>query len=140
MPEGQYMISGLSDKPAWVSSNCTRTFASRRLVPCPPKTAAIVAGTVDGGIMSLPNTLQAEANGHHPLINMAEAKLPAAIGTIYVQRSYASSHKDIVQKYMDSLVQATARLKKDRAFTLNVYKKYVLDDERALNAIYDFYS
>jgi NitT/TauT family transport system substrate-binding protein len=107
----------------------------------PATTAAILNGTVDGGMMNLPASLAAEDKGHHSLLNMAAAKLPAASSAVYLQRSYAAAHRDVVQKYVDSLVEATARLKGDKPFTLGVYRKYLkLDDERGLNAVYDFYS
>lgn len=103
--------------------------------------AAILNGTVDGGVLSLTDALQTEAKGFHPLLNMAEAKLPAATSAIYTQRSYTTSHHEVVQEYIDSVVEGTLRLKADKPFALNVYKKYLkLDDDQLVSASYDYFT
>jgi ABC-type nitrate/sulfonate/bicarbonate transport system substrate-binding protein len=105
------------------------------------QTAAILNGTVDGGMMNYPLNLQAESKGFHSLLDMAQAKLPSAASSVYVQRPYATGHRDVVQGYIDSIVAGTARFKKDKPFAISVYKKYLkLDDEKALSATYDYFS
>ncbi|HEX6512123.1 MAG TPA: ABC transporter substrate-binding protein, partial [Chloroflexota bacterium] len=103
--------------------------------------AAILSGKVDGGVLTLSDALQAEAKGFHPLLNLAEAKLATANSAIYTQHSYVTAHHDVVQGYIDGIVEGTARLKRDKPFAINLFKKYLkLEDEKTLNAVYDFYS
>jgi NitT/TauT family transport system substrate-binding protein len=105
--------------------------------------AAVLSGAVDGAAMNVPDNLAAEAKGLRPLINMAtDPKAPAAASnTIYSQRSYIAAHKDIIQNYVDSEILAVARLKKDKSIAETVVRKYLkIDDQKALDATYDFYS
>jgi hypothetical protein len=71
---------------------------------------------------------------------LADLKLPTASAAAMVHRAYLNSHRDVAQKYVDSLMQATVRAQRDKAFTISVLKKYQkVDDERLLEATYDFY-
>jgi len=57
-----------------------------------------------------------------------------------VRRDYLNAHRDLAQRYVDSLVQAVVKAKQDKAFTLQVLRKYQkVDDERLLEGTYDFY-
>jgi ABC-type nitrate/sulfonate/bicarbonate transport system substrate-binding protein len=44
----------------------------------------------------------------------------------------------VVQRYVDSIVQATAALRKDKAGAVAVYKKYLKDTDEALVKTYDY--
>ncbi|HLG71662.1 MAG TPA: ABC transporter substrate-binding protein [Chloroflexota bacterium] len=108
----------------------------------PATTAAAINGTVDGAVLPLQNALQAEASGMHPLLNLAEAKLPSGNSTVYAPRAYLNAHRDVAQAYIDSIVEGTVRLKHDKAFSLEVFKKYLkLDnDDKTVSPVYDFYA
>jgi NitT/TauT family transport system substrate-binding protein len=102
---------------------------------------ALLNGKVDASVVTVPDTLTLEDRGFHPMLNLAEAKLPAVNTCFYTFRAYTRDHPDVVQAYADSIVQGIARLKRDKPFTVGVLKKNLkLDDERAVNAIYDFFS
>jgi NitT/TauT family transport system substrate-binding protein len=103
--------------------------------------AGLTNGTVQGILMQPPDTLAAEKQGFHPLYDLAHLDLPAAAAVIVTQRSWAAAHKDVMQKFMDSLVQATAREKKDAAFGQAVLKRnFKLEDDEAVKAGYDYFS
>jgi hypothetical protein len=62
------------------------------------------------------------------------------IGTTNFMRPYLNANRPTVQKYVDSVVQAIARARKDKAFTEDVLRKYhKIDDQKALDATYDFF-
>jgi ABC-type nitrate/sulfonate/bicarbonate transport system substrate-binding protein len=104
------------------------------------RTAAMQTGAIQGAMANPPDTLKLEDLGFHVLIDLAEAKLPASNNGISIQTSYIAAHKDQVQKYVDSMVQAIAREKKDKAFTEQVLSKYLkIDDKRLLDAAYDYW-
>ena len=105
------------------------------------RTAAMISGAIQGGVALVPDNLVLEERGFRPLFNLAELKLPAAQTTVAVQRSLIASRRDVVQRVVDSLVLATVREQTDRAFAIGVLKKWLkLDDEKKLNATYDFYA
>ncbi len=55
-------------------------------------------------------------------------------------KKFANEHKDIMQKYVDSLVLAIVAMKKDKAGTLPVMQKLLnVTDQDALSQTYDYY-
>jgi len=103
--------------------------------------SAMLSGALDAGLLSPPNNLVVDAKGFHALFDIPALKIAVANQEVAAQRTWLGSHHDVMQRYVDSLVQATARVKRDRAFALELMKKYLKsDDEAALNASYDFTS
>lgn len=104
------------------------------------RTAAIKTGAIQASMANPPDTVTLEDLGFHPLIDLAQAKLPASNNGISVQGAYVNAHKPEVQKYVDSIVQAIAREKKDKEFTEKVLSQYLkIDDKRLLDAAYDYW-
>ena len=105
----------------------------------PTRIAAMRSGAVSGTLVAPPDNLIAEAQGAHVLLNLAAEKLPAALQSIIMQRSYVKTNQDVVQRYVDSIMQAIARIKADKAFSVGVLKKYLkYDDDKVLGVTYDF--
>ena len=105
------------------------------------RTAAMLTGAIDAGLAQPPDTIALEEKGYHVLYDLAAQKLPSANTAVVVQGSYLSQNKDVVQRYVDSLTQAIVRERNDKPFSLTVLQKYLkIDDQKALNAAYDFYS
>ena len=87
----------------------------------------------------MPFSLELEKLGLHPLFDMASLKLPTVNNGIIVQRSYLNSHKDVMQRYVDALVEGIAKMKKDRAFAIGVLEKYLkVTDQQELSTTYDY--
>jgi hypothetical protein len=88
-----------------------------------------------------PENLAVEAAGLYPLFDLASLKLPACNTAVVMQRSYVVANKEIVQRYVDSLIEANVQLKRDKPGTIAVLKNYFKsDDEKAMNVAYDFYA
>ncbi len=103
-------------------------------------TTALMNGAIQGRMDNPPGSVELDARGFYALIDLAEQKIPAANSTLSVTRSYLDAHKDIVQAFVDSVVQGTARARADKAFTVNVLKKnYKSDDTHAMEVAYDFW-
>lgn len=106
----------------------------------PTRTAAMKNGAIQGTVVNPPETISLEAQGFHPLLDLAALKLPAVLQTSIVQRSYATANHDVIQRYVDSLMLGIARIRQDKAFTVGVLKKYFKsDDDKAMSATYDFF-
>jgi len=87
-----------------------------------------------------PNSLLAEASGTHPLADLAQERLPNAQNSVTVQRAWLNANRPVAQKITDSLVQAIARIKQDKAFTQQVITKYLkYDDQKGIDYTYDFF-
>jgi NitT/TauT family transport system substrate-binding protein len=104
------------------------------------RTAALLSGQIQGAVDDPPDSVELERKGLHPLLNLAQLKLPAANTVIAVRRGWLAEHRDLAQKYVDSIVQAIARAKKDKLFTIGVLKKYFNStDDQAMSIAYDFF-
>ncbi len=105
------------------------------------RTAAMLTGAIDAGLAQPPDTIALEEKGYHVLYDLAAQKLLSANTAVVVQGSYLTQNRDVVQRYVDSLTQAIVRERNDKAFSVTVLQKYLkVDDQKALNAAYDFYS
>ncbi|MFI5268402.1 MAG: ABC transporter substrate-binding protein [Chloroflexota bacterium] len=106
----------------------------------PTRVAALMQGAIQGTVLNPPASLQVEDKGYHPLINLAQLKLPAVSQSTIAQRSWVAAHRDAAQKYIDTLLLADQRIRQDKPFTIQVMKKYLKsDDDRGMNNAYDFY-
>src|SRR5581483_11847118 len=105
----------------------------------PQRTAALVGGAVQGTVDSPPSVFALEAQGFHPLFDITALGLPSANQVVTVQRSYLSSHRDLIQRYVDSMIQSFAKLKTDKPRGVELMKRYYKsDDESAMSRGYDY--
>jgi NitT/TauT family transport system substrate-binding protein len=103
-------------------------------------TAALLSGGVSATLSSPPDTLKLEAAGYHSVAKMADLNLPTAATTIVVTRSYLNANRPVVQRYVDSIVQAIAKARADKAGTVAALKKYLKsEDDKGMQAAYDWY-
>lgn len=106
----------------------------------PTRTAALLSGAIQGTMLNPPFTLDVESKGYHVVIDLAALKAPYANAAPTALRSYVASHKDIIQSYMDAFIEANNRVRHDKPFTMQVMSKYLkMDDQKALEATYDYY-
>ncbi len=106
----------------------------------PNVTAAMISGAVQAGLAQPPDTLVLEDKGFRTLVDLASLDLPTASNTMALQRTYVAANRDAVQRYTDSIVEAIARGRKDKAFALQVFKRWLkTEDERAANVTYDLF-
>jgi NitT/TauT family transport system substrate-binding protein len=102
--------------------------------------AALFQGAIDGGVAQPPEQLALEDQGFHVIYDLAANRVPAAGGGVVVQRSWLKANRDVAQRYIDSLVEATVRSRQDKEFAMKVLQKYLnTDDQRALEATYEFF-
>ncbi len=103
-------------------------------------TAAMLANQVYAGPGHPPDTAALFKAGYKVIMDLASQKVPAVENTTVVTKKYATEHKDVMQKYVDSLIQAIVAMKKDKAGTLPVMQKLLnVTDQDALSQTYDYY-
>jgi len=104
-------------------------------------TTALFNGAVQASVSHPPESALLESKGFHALVDLARQKIPFASVTVVTQRSYAAANKSVTQRYIDSIVEAIGREKKDRALAVSVLKKYFKSsDDSLMGAAYDFYA
>ena len=103
-------------------------------------TAAMLAGQVYAGPGHPPDTSALFKAGYKVIMDLAAQKVPAVENCTIVTKKFAAEHKDIMQKYVDSLIQAIVAMKKDKPGTLPVMQKLLnVTDQDALSETYDYY-
>src|SRR5438132_1199681 len=102
--------------------------------------AALQSGQVQGGLAQVPDTIKLEAAGLHPVIDMSTLQAPASGTVVTMQRAFLADDKEVAQKIVDSILQAYALEKQDKATTVKVLKQYLKsDDDSAMSATYDYF-
>lgn len=104
------------------------------------RTAALLSGGIDAGLDDPPEDAALVKAGLTPLINLAAQKIPASNTAIVVQRAYLNAHKDVIQAYVDAVVEGIAYANKNKDFTIGVLKKYFKsEDTAAMESAYNFF-
>ncbi|MHB8630355.1 MAG: ABC transporter substrate-binding protein [Candidatus Limnocylindria bacterium] len=125
-------LAKLGLKPSDVSIQATGSTANL--------TAAMIAGQVYAGPGHPPDTSKLFAAGFKVIVDLAKQKVLSTDNGTIVTRSYLNTHKDVIQRYVDSLIEAVATMKKDKPTTLKVMQKLLkVTDPQALSQTYDFY-
>jgi NitT/TauT family transport system substrate-binding protein len=109
----------------------------------PNVTAALFSGAIDGApLVVTPASFKAvEQGGFHEVFDFATEGGPYPGDVTVVRRDYVNQHRDVVQKYVDSVVQGVARFKADRAYAIQVAKKYLDEPDESLVArTYDYFA
>jgi len=106
----------------------------------PTRTAALIGGAVQGTMLNPPYTIDVEAKGYHPLIDLAALKLPYVNASPMTLRSYINTHRDVAQNYVDAFIEANNRARHDKQFAIQVMSKYMkITDQQQLEVTYDYY-
>ena len=105
------------------------------------RTAALIGGTIQGGVQSPPATFLLQAHGLHPLFDLAALKIAAATATVAARRSWVAAHHDLVQSFIDALLQGVRRERTDENFTVGVMKKYFKsEDDREMHLSWNYFA
>ncbi len=83
----------------------------------PDMVLAIAQKKVDGGVISFPNSLQAEKMGVKTLLDFADSGLDIPSTTVVASRKYANSHREIVLRFLKAYIEGTRRLLTDKLTT-----------------------
>jgi NitT/TauT family transport system substrate-binding protein len=85
--------------------------------------SAMKVGTVKGGALSPPTNLRARRDGLRELISTAELGYFPHDG-IVTTRAFLRRNEDVVRAYLKAYAEGVRRYKTDRAFAIEVLKKY----------------
>jgi len=100
--------------------------------------AALRGGRIQAAILSYPSIIQAKREGYREMLDIASLGMPYASTGITVRRSYVQQRRELVTNYVKAVLEAIARLKKDKAFAVDVMTKYLrTKDKEVLDGTYD---
>src|SRR5712691_12159426 len=103
--------------------------------------AALQSGQICCSVAQVSDRLQLEAVGFHMLFDLTAEGLPNSQGVIATKRTFAAANPQVVQNFVNALVEGIALMKKDRAGALPVLKAQLsLEDDAIVAATYDFFA
>ena len=102
---------------------------------------AMQGNRVQGGILSYPAIGRAKKLGYRELLEVASLNFPYASTGISTRGEVIRKEPDLVRKYMMAQVEAIARMKRDRPFTIGVMSKFLrVNDQEQLAEAYEIYA
>lgn len=105
----------------------------------PQIVAAMVAGAIQGGVLSSPSDFKAKKAGFHQLIDFKTVGLDYPTVSLVSTRSYIKKDPQTVRRFLMAYSEGTERLFRDKEFTMKVIGKYTkTDDREALESAYTF--
>lgn len=103
--------------------------------------SAMLNGAVDAGLASPPDTLQLEDGGMHQLFDLSTIDMPPLAQCLVVKRSTIDSQRDVVQRVVNAVVEATAIQKKDKGASEKALVDWAdMTDQRVLDVAYDYWT
>jgi NitT/TauT family transport system substrate-binding protein len=102
--------------------------------------SSLIAGSVVAGASHPPATYQFERAGMVDLVDLPKSNIPSVSAGLWVTDSYLQAHRDIVQNFVDAIVEAQHRERSDRAYAEEeISKQFGIKDKAELDFTYDFY-
>ena len=110
----------------------------------PDRVAALIQGSIQGGILSFPHAARAEKEGMKILMRTGDY-IPRLGGTFLTHKDFLKEKRDVVKRFTRGMIKATDYIKANKKGSLEVIQKYFeIKDakivESIYNQVYDKYS
>ena len=100
--------------------------------------SAMRGNRVQAAILTYPSIIQARREGYKELLDIASLGMPYASTGITLRRSFLQQRRELTTNYVKAILEAIARIKKDKPFTIDVMTKYLrTNDKEILDGTYD---
>ena len=110
----------------------------------PDRVAALIQGSIQGGILSFPHAARAEKEGMKILMRTGDY-IPRLGGTFLTHKDFLKEKRDVAKRFTRGMIKATDYIKANKKGTIEVIEKYFeIKDakivESIYNQVYDKYS
>jgi NitT/TauT family transport system substrate-binding protein len=110
----------------------------------PDRVAALIQGSIQGGILSFPHAARAEKEGMKILIRTGDY-IPRLGGTFLTHKDFLKEKRDVAKRFTRGMIKATDYIKTNKKGAMEVIQKYFeIKDakivESIYNQVYDKYS
>ena len=100
--------------------------------------SAIQGGRIHGGVFGYPQTSRALKLGNRLMLHLPTLNIPYAANGISTRGDIVRNDPELVRRYLSAVIEASALMKKDRAFSFKILGKYLrTNDADLLNETYD---
>jgi NitT/TauT family transport system substrate-binding protein len=110
----------------------------------PDRVAALIQGSIQGGILSFPHAARAEKEGMKILMRTGDY-IPRLGGTFLTHKDFLKEKRDVAKRFTRGMIKATDYIKANKKGAMEVIQKYFeIKDakivENIYNQVYDKYS
>ena len=99
---------------------------------------ALQGALVHAGIMGYPGTSRALKLGNRLMLHLPTLNIPYAANGLSTRGELIRNDPDLVRRYLSAVIESVALMKRDRAFTIKIFRKYLrLEDPELLAETYD---
>jgi NitT/TauT family transport system substrate-binding protein len=117
-----------------------RDFAVLQMGGMPELWAALKSGGLEAAVLNAELTIVAKKDGFRELADIAKMGVNFPTSSIVTTRSFIKRGENTVRKFVRAYAEGVHYAKTQRAFAVQVMKKYLRNDDTALmNALYDLY-
>ena len=103
----------------------------------PDRVAALIQGSIQGGILSFPHAARAEKEGMKILIRTGDY-IPRLGGTFLTHKDFRKEKRDVAKKFTRGMIKATDYIKANKKGAIEVIQKYFeIKDAKILESIYN---
>jgi NitT/TauT family transport system substrate-binding protein len=103
----------------------------------PDRVAALIKGSIQGGVLSFPHAARAQKEGMRILVRTGDY-LPRLGGTFFTHKDYLKEKRDVVKRFTRGLIKAEDYIRADKKGTMEVIQKYFeINDPKVVESIYD---
>jgi NitT/TauT family transport system substrate-binding protein len=99
---------------------------------------ALQGGRIQAGIFGYPGTTKVLKLGNRLLLHLPTLNISYAANGLSTRGELIRNDPDLVRRYLSAVIESVALMKKDRAFTMKILRKYLrTDDTEILGETYD---
>jgi NitT/TauT family transport system substrate-binding protein len=103
----------------------------------PDRVAALIQGSIQGGILSFPHAARAEKEGMKILIRTGDY-IPRLGGTFLAHKDFLKEKRDVAKRFTRGMIKATDYIKANKKGTMEVIEKYFeIKDAKIVESIYN---
>ncbi len=102
----------------------------------PDRVAALIQGSIQGGVLSFPHAARAEKEGMKILVRTGDY-LPRLGGTFLTHKDFIKEKREVVKRFIRAMVKAEDYIKANKQGTIDVIAKYFeIKDPKVNESIY----
>jgi NitT/TauT family transport system substrate-binding protein len=103
----------------------------------PDRIAALIQGSIQGGVLSFPHAARAEKEGMKILMRTGDY-IPRLGGTFLTHKDFIKEKRDVVKRFTRGIIKAEDYIKTNKKGTLEVLQKYFeIKDAKVVESIYN---
>lgn len=103
----------------------------------PDRIAALIQGSIQGGVLSFPHAARAEKEGMKVLMRTGDY-IPRLGGTFLTHRDFIKEKREVVKRFTRGIIKAEDYIRSNKKGTMEVIEKYFeVKDAKVVESIYN---